>query len=330
MLISITVSRRNLVFGLRHNDMKKLLMVSLLFLFLFVTKMQGQEYQVIDLGTVGYVSSQANAINASGQIVGWATDSENHTHAFLYSNGVMQDLGTLGGVNSAAVGINTLGQIVGSAFMSSGANHAFLYTENSMKDLNNLIDTNSGWTLQEAFGINDSGQIVGYGINGLGQKHAFLLNPAKPIITLQPKSQTVAIGSTVYLTVRATNSPISYQWYFGTNAVVGATDLSLTLTNLHSNDSGNYTVVVSNNSGSVTSNPAMLMVLPSLGINMVPRILLNCETGMNCRIEYISPIGHTNAWVTLETIAITNNPQYYFDVSAIGQPARFYRLEQVP
>lgn len=36
-----------------------------------------------------------------------------------------------------------------------------------------------------------------------------------------------------------------------------------------------------------------------------------------------------NHWNALITVAITNQPQFYIDNSAIGQPQRFYRLVQV-
>jgi hypothetical protein len=40
--------------------------------------------------------------------------------------------------------------------------------------------------------------------------------------------------------------------------------------------------------------------------------------------------GPPGNWLPLATITLTNSPEMYFDVSAIGQPARFYRFVQVP
>jgi hypothetical protein len=48
------------------------------------------------------------------------------------------------------------------------------------------------------------------------------------------------------------------------------------------------------------------------------------------RLDYINPIGPTNAWMTLDTVTLTNTAQLYFDVSVIGQPPRLYRIVPQP
>ena len=148
-----------------------------------------------------------------------------------------------------------------------------------------------------------------------------------PTIVLQPKSQTLAAGSSASLKSSASgSSPISYQWFFNqTNLVAGATNSTLTLTNLTSAQSGQYAMMASNYLGSTMSQSASLSVLPALTINIVPAISVYGGIGSSYSIQYVNVIGPTNAWVTLATITLTNSPQYYFDVSAIGQPARFYR-----
>ena len=82
-----------------------------------------------------------------------------------------------------------------------------------------------------------------------------------PLITTQPASQTVDIGTTDALSVVATNAT-GYQWYLGTTALTDGGDFSGSLTailkiaNAQAADSGSYTVVVSNASGYVTSSAA--------------------------------------------------------------------------
>ncbi len=106
--------------------------------------------QVIDLGTLGGLSSEASGINKSGLIVGNSQIASGSVHAFLYSNSVMTDLGTLGGPNSYATAINDAGQIVGRSEISDGTTHAFLYAAGVISDLG----------AGAASSINTTGQIV--------------------------------------------------------------------------------------------------------------------------------------------------------------------------
>jgi hypothetical protein len=82
-----------------------------------------------------------------------------------------------------------------------------------------------------------------------------------PAITTQPTSQTVSQGATVTFTVAASGStPLSYQWRKNGTAISGATNTSLSLTNVQSTDAATYSCYVSNFVGSTTSNGATLTV----------------------------------------------------------------------
>src|SRR5258707_14991850 len=86
-----------------------------------------------------------------------------------------------------------------------------------------------------------------------------------PSITTQPTSQTVAVGQTASFSVSATGTaPLSYQWNKNGTAISGATSFSYTTPATASSDNGaQFTVVVSNTAGSVTSSPATLTVNPA-------------------------------------------------------------------
>ena len=97
--------------------------------------------------------------------------------------------------------------------------------------------------------------------------------PVTPSITSQPTSQTVAAGQTATFSVTASGAdPLSYQWSKNGTAISGATSTTYTTPTTATTDSGSqFSVVVSNSTGSVTSNTATLTVnAASLTINVSP------------------------------------------------------------
>ena len=86
------------------------------------------------------------------------------------------------------------------------------------------------------------------------------VSAAKPIITTQPKSQTVDEGSSVTFNVVATGTGLTYQWYRNSTNINGATSASYTINSVKAADAGSYTVTVSNTAGSVISDEAKLTV----------------------------------------------------------------------
>ncbi|HEY3270084.1 MAG TPA: immunoglobulin domain-containing protein [Geothrix sp.] len=83
----------------------------------------------------------------------------------------------------------------------------------------------------------------------------------KPVITVQPISQTVGQGTTVTFSVAANGNPApTYQWQKGGVNIASATSSSYTIPAVASTDAGTYTVVVTNSQGSVTSTAATLTV----------------------------------------------------------------------
>ena len=82
-----------------------------------------------------------------------------------------------------------------------------------------------------------------------------------PVITTQPLSQTVAQGNSVLFSVTTAAIPApTYQWFFNGSAISGATTNTLSFASARSADAGDYTVVVTNELGSVTSAKATLTI----------------------------------------------------------------------
>ena len=86
----------------------------------------------------------------------------------------------------------------------------------------------------------------------------------KPVITVQPTSQSVVAPATATFTVVVTGTSLSYQWKKdGTNVttgVGGTTNTYTTPATVFGDDGAVFTVVVSNSLGSVTSSSATLTV----------------------------------------------------------------------
>jgi probable HAF family extracellular repeat protein len=126
---------------------------------------RAESYYAKDLGTLGGLTSQAYALNSSGQVVGFSDTNNLYAHAVLFSgtgsNNI--DLDVRGGNTTIgeAQGINDSGQIVGTAQPAAGGRvEAVLYNAAGTINLGDLCD--SGNTAGSADAINNSGTVVGY------------------------------------------------------------------------------------------------------------------------------------------------------------------------
>ena len=82
-----------------------------------------------------------------------------------------------------------------------------------------------------------------------------------PFISRNPQSLTASVGESPTLSAQAIGSlPLSYQWRKNGADITGALSPSLTLTNIQKPDEADYSVKVSNTSGSVTSAVAHVTV----------------------------------------------------------------------
>lgn len=86
--------------------------------------------------------------------------------------------------------------------------------------------------------------------------------PMPPLITIEPLTQTVIAGASAAFAVSAASTvPLTFQWFNGATALPGATNATLTVADVSDANGGNYSVVISNSSGSVTSSVATLSVI---------------------------------------------------------------------
>jgi len=112
-----------------------------------------------------------------------------------------------------------------------------------------------GCTITNAFGTVTSGGAV------------ITVNPSTPpAIVTQPLSHSLYPGGSINLSVEATGGGLKYQWSKGASAISGATKSAYQVASVVVADGGIYTVVATNNAGSITSAPATItIVTPAAG-----------------------------------------------------------------
>ena len=93
-----------------------------------------------------------------------------------------------------------------------------------------------------------------------------------PGFTTQPQSQAVMAGTNVTLSAAVSgNGPFAFQWSFNGAVLPGATNATLTLTNVQLVHSGSYQVLALNPSGSALSAAASLTLLVPVAITSQPQ-----------------------------------------------------------
>jgi dienelactone hydrolase len=159
-------------------------------------------------------------------------------------------------------------------------------------------------------------------------------------ITSQPTDQIVDVGATATFTVAATGTaPLAYQWRFNDANLAGRTGTSLVLANAQSANAGNYTVIVTNACGSVTSRVA---VLTCTTLHRIEGITANPAHTISLNLAGVVPRPFTNYydiypleastnlvdWSPLAMLQRTNNSAdalSYLDHEATSIDKRFYR-----
>ncbi len=91
-----------------------------------------------------------------------------------------------------------------------------------------------------------------------------------PLITRQPKSITIGPGGTAEFTVEGNSpeGPLTYQWFFGDDAIPGATSSTLTLPPVIPSMAGEYEVRLTNETDTIRSRKVTLTVPMSVPIQV--------------------------------------------------------------
>ena len=133
-------------------------------------------------------------------------------------------------------------------------------------DRKSFVTTNNNNIFGGSLALGTNGVL--YALNSDNGIMAFRLtsaatNPLAPAFFLNPANRLVVAGGEATFAAAADSSlPVSYQWVqFGTNLVPGATNSTITISNLQLANAGTYYAIASNALGSATSGVAVLTVV---------------------------------------------------------------------
>jgi sugar lactone lactonase YvrE len=158
-----------------------------------------------------------------------------------------------------------------------------------------------------------------------------------PVITVQPQNTSVVLASNAAFSVSASGPvPLNYQWLFGGTNLAGATNASYAVSNVQPTNAGNYSAIVTNNYGSVTSSTA------SLTVTLPPIVPAFTQTngssdfgftwsaipGVTYQVQYKTNLAQAD-WINLGDPITTTNPAASILDSFGTDPERFYRVQLV-
>ena len=156
---------------------------------------------------------------------------------------------------------------------------------------------------------------------------------AMPGITAQPVSVVAIVGDNVDFDVTAAGSaPLGYQWQLGGTNLPGATNATLTLTNITMSQAGFYQAVVTNSAGSVTSSVATLTVYPTAAATLGSPTITGGQfqftvTGVPDFTYAVQVSTNLVDWTSVET---NTSPFVSTDTNMLTFPAHFYRVLYLP
>jgi hypothetical protein len=331
---------------------------------LLVTNLTSQSVQTITCGLLVQPLVQNGGFE-TGDFTDW-TLIESHGTYSLVDNGSVSGMSPHSGAYFAALGhpkslgllSQTLATTAGQTYLLSlwldsptvsGGN-----TPNEFKvswNGNTLFDQTeipaiNGWTnLQFIVTATGTSTVLQFGERvdpwyfGLDDVSATPVFP--PVISTQPANLTILSGSNAVFSVTATGSTnLVYQWrknginFANGGNISGATSNVLTFTAATTNNSGSYSVVVTNVYGSATSSVAVLAVgfppafqTGTLTVtNNYFKFAFNTVSGAVYQILFKTNLLQAS-WITSTSITATNAATIFVDTNPVtATPQKFYRI----
>jgi hypothetical protein len=169
-----------------------------------------------------------------------------------------------------------------------------------------------------------------------------------PTILTQPQSQIVPQGTTVQLAVIANGTPgPTFQWKKNNghladgptgngSTISGSVSNVLTIANVQINDSGSYTVGITNSAGGTTSGVAQLLVVPPATAGQAPWLTNASQSdrfgfsfstlaGYRYLVQRSTNLGSLATWVTLTNLPPAFGSFLFSFTDTYSNLAAFYR-----
>jgi hypothetical protein len=193
--------------------------------------------------------------------------------------------------------------------------------------------TNVTYSLAEAQ-ITNAGVytvVVGNLAGSILSSNAVLSVLVPPVITNQLQDRTVVSGTNVVFTVGVTGSaPLGYQWQKDDVKIEGAVADTYELIQVQPKDAGNFSVLVSNAAGTVTSAVSVLTVIPPgppvlrgyVESNLFV-ITFTATPGNSYVVEYSDDL-NAGSWLALTNLVATETNVTCYDTLAPAH--RYYRV----
>ncbi|MBI5384184.1 MAG: immunoglobulin domain-containing protein [Verrucomicrobia bacterium] len=212
------------------------------------------------------------ALKADGTVVGWGWNDYGQTDAPAGLNNVV------------AIAAGGDFSVVLKADGTVRAWGGYYYGQDSPPPgLSNVVAIAAGY--DHALALRADGSVIGWGNNymgavtippglnnvtGLGAGGEFeeewslvLRSDGRPVVLAQPSRRTAVTGETVAFRALAVGQPpLAYQWFFNGQAIVGASNATLTIPAVQPERAGAYSFRISNPLGSNTSAEATLTIVP--------------------------------------------------------------------
>ncbi|MBA4149615.1 MAG: immunoglobulin domain-containing protein [Verrucomicrobia bacterium] len=219
-------------------------------------------------------------------------------------------------------------------FTASATGTTNLFYQWRLDDLNISGATSSAYTISNVQLVHEGAySVVVTNIAGkITSNPATLTVLVPPTILTQPQPLTVTRGSAAEFTVEVEGTqPLSFQWRLNGLPLDGATESSFILGSTLPEHVGNYSVVVTNAAGLVTSDAALLSIEnPPLQFGSIlinesnePSLTINGTPGTQLSIEISANLVN---WISLTNIVIGEEGLAEFtDLFSETNAQRFYR-----